>query len=122
LNSQYTQYEDDERTRLSNVANFADDFHLFAQQYSLVDADSQNTLLSVQMQNQLMPTDVTIAATNDDDTSGTVSLTTVPFTITVYTLSLDPGQTVTMFSSATGNQRLAYLQFTDTVWAKWFGS
>jgi hypothetical protein len=66
------------------------------------------------IQNPPVPTQVTIA-TDSDGTSGTVTLSTVPFTITVYSLLLDPGQTVTISSSAQGNQRLAYRQWSDTV-------
>jgi hypothetical protein len=115
LATQESQYEDQERTRLSNVANFADDFYLFAQQYSLetiIDTDGQTIPISIPP----VPAQATIAATGDDDTSGTISLSTVPFTITVYAVSLDPGQTVTISSSAQGNQRVAYRQYSDTVW------
>lgn len=113
LSTTEDQFEDQERTRLSNLANFADDFHLFAQQYSLesiVDTGGQ----TIPIPNPAIPSPVAISLISD--TSGIASLSTIPFTITVYTVSMDGGQTVTISSSAQGNQRVDYRQSSEVVW------
>jgi hypothetical protein len=71
----------------------------------------------IDINNPPIPTPVTLTLDNDEGTSGTVGLSVVPFTITVFSLSLDPGQIVMISADVSSDQRVTYRLQTDTVWS-----
>jgi hypothetical protein len=113
---QYASDPQDERTRLSNVDDFADDFHLFAKQFTLGQIyDTDGQLMPIT--NPVVPAPVVLTPTDDEDTMATVSLSLVPFTIGQFSFPLDAGQTVAIYySTELSNVRISYAQQDDTVW------
>ncbi|KAF7548824.1 hypothetical protein G7Z17_g6818 [Cylindrodendrum hubeiense] len=106
----------DEKNRLSQLSGFADEFFLFAKQFSLQSIrDTSNVLIPGLPAITPVPTSVSF---NTAGTIGTASLRTVPFTISVFKLSLKPGQTAVIYSSAKGNQRLAYRRPSEKEWSE----
>ncbi|KAL5313122.1 hypothetical protein ACEPPN_019549 [Leptodophora sp. 'Broadleaf-Isolate-01'] len=101
ISQAYSDSLPEERSRLA-YASFADDFHLFAKQYSLGKiADSGGGYIPV----GAVPT--TGAAFNDD----TATLTFGTFTMEIFSLDLDPGQTVTIYyTTKLPNVRVSYQQ------------
>jgi len=104
-----------ERTRLSTDANFADDFHLFAQQFTLGTIyDTDRELMNIA--NPVLPDIASLVTTSDTD--GTISLIVDTFTISEFQFTLGPAQTVTITydAAAKANVRVSYKQEGDTVW------
>lgn len=114
----WTTTTDEERARLSSLPRVTDDFYVFAQKftlpfpYSIKDTDgSPIPNLAV-----ISPEPKELSASGITPSSLTVSLDVNPFTIGVFQVSLDPGQTVSMFASADFKQRVAYRQADEETW------
>ncbi|KAF4467263.1 hypothetical protein FALBO_5875 [Fusarium albosuccineum] len=106
----------EERARLSDLANFADDFYLFAKQISLKSIeDTSKVLVNPELLKTIKPIQVPVSM-NAAGTLGTASLHTTPFTINVFEISLKPGQSVFVYSSANDNQRVAYRRPGEHAW------
>ncbi|KAF4455284.1 hypothetical protein F53441_2359 [Fusarium austroafricanum] len=97
-----------ERERLSTIAEFTDDFFLFAKKFAIQEIrDTDGQYIPIQ---EIKPTAATIKL-DKAGTTGTTTLTTTPFTISVFKVEVDSGRTASIYSSANEkNQRLAYRQ------------
>ncbi|KAH7123480.1 hypothetical protein B0J13DRAFT_154773 [Dactylonectria estremocensis] len=103
-----------ERSRLSKLAGFPDDFFLFAKQYSTGRIEDT---MHIYIPGLPKPETTTVKVTfNKAGTVGTATLKTMPFTIRVFKMSLQSGQTAEIFSDADSSQRLAYRRATDKNW------
>ncbi|KAH6876358.1 hypothetical protein B0T10DRAFT_532704 [Thelonectria olida] len=104
----------EERTRLSHLTDFGDDFFIFAQKLAREHIrDTSGSL--VKGLPKINPEAVPISFDKAGTTS-TATLRTVPFTVTVFKLSFKAGQTVIFYSSANDDQRVAYREPDDDVW------
>jgi hypothetical protein len=114
LTTQETESMGAERARLSSPPGFTDKFWAFARQYSFGSVrDTSGAWVPIYNLPPTNPIEISWDATGK---SGSVKLATVPFTITVYEVTLEGGQTLSVYSSATGNQRVGYRRYTDPVW------
>jgi hypothetical protein len=107
---------DAERARLSNLPDFTKKFYNFAKQYSFgygTIKDTSGEFVPIVTVPTANPTQISWDASGK---SGNVKLTTRPFSITEYEVTLEGGQTVSVYSSAKGNQHVAYRTYSDLVW------
>lgn len=105
-----------ERGRLSGLANFVEVFYTFAQEFALKSVKDSSGVMILTLP-EMPPKSVSIkmgsgAASN----TGTATLTTVPFTISVFKITVRNGQTVRIYSSADHYQRIAYRKPGDKHW------
>ncbi|CAM1501340.1 Fc.00g105020.m01.CDS01 [Cosmosporella sp. VM-42] len=107
---------DEERARLASMAGFADDFFLFARDFSFNRImDTGGGIVPIQHPPERRNV---IWSVNEDETEGTTILETTTFTISQFTTEFDPGQNIKLYSSAKGNQRIAYRLQSDTYWSE----
>ncbi|KAH7131306.1 hypothetical protein EDB81DRAFT_888578 [Dactylonectria macrodidyma] len=109
-----TTFDEGERARLSRLAKFADDFFLFAKEYSTGRIEDTGHLYIPDLPKA--ETSTVKVTFNKAGTVGTTILKTVPFTIRVFKMSLQSGQTAEIFSNADTTQRLAYRRAADKTW------
>ncbi|KAH7142952.1 hypothetical protein B0J13DRAFT_503360 [Dactylonectria estremocensis] len=103
-----------EKRRLSKLGGFSDEFSTFAQQFSLqAIKDTSGEIITDLEPTKQVPAKI---SWNKVSTTGTAWLKTVPFTITVFKLSVKPGQTLQLYSSAKGDQRVAYRRPGEKEW------
>jgi hypothetical protein len=103
----------EERNRLSGLADFTDDFFYFAKEFALGKIqDTSNTPIPIQEMSPV-PASLTLDKTG---ATGTVMLTSTPFTISVFKVTVNAGQTARIYSSANDHQRLAYRRSSDKAW------
>jgi hypothetical protein len=106
----------EERARLSQLAGFTDEFYEFSKQFSLKTIqDTSGTLIPGLIDITPIPAPV---STNGDGTIITATIKTIPFTMSVYQLDIDAGQTLAIYSNAKEYQRLAYRQAGDLTWSE----
>ena len=97
-----------ERSRLSTLSGFTDDFWTFAQQFSLKSI--------IDTSGVTIPGLATVSVGKITISSGAALLKTTPFTIKTFQLSLSPGQTVKLSASTNDAQRVAYRLSSDNEW------
>lgn len=109
-----------ERTRLSGLPDFVDDFHLFAKQFSLGKVMDSDGINYVPIDNPVQPHAVTLTSgvPLTDSIVGVTTLSAPPFTVQVFAFSVGGGQTVTIsYSSNTlSNVLISYKLDGDTAW------
>ncbi|KAH6896914.1 hypothetical protein B0T10DRAFT_583583 [Thelonectria olida] len=109
-----TYSADEERSRLASLPGFADDFFFFMLQYSFNRIlDTNGAIVPIA---KIPEYPFVYWTTNEDATEGTAVLETTPFTMSGFTLQLDAGQNVKIYSNAKGNQRLAWRSERETTW------
>jgi hypothetical protein len=103
-------------TRLSQITGFTDDFYTFAKQFSLKQIlDTSGTYIPGLVDIPPVPATLSITA---GGLTGTTTLKTTPFTISVFSIDLAAGQTAALYSNGNDHQRVAYRQSTDTYWSE----
>lgn len=104
-----------ERNRLSGLTDFIDDFYTFSKQLSLRHIRDTSGVL-IEGLPKFDPEPATLRFSKEE-TVGTTILKVVPFAVTVFKLSVKPGQTISLSSAAQeGWQRLAYRTLDDDTW------
>ncbi|RSM11088.1 hypothetical protein CDV31_006987 [Fusarium ambrosium] len=97
-----------ERQRLSELGNFVETFFTFAQEFALQSIEDTSGVMIPTIP-EIPPKPVSIKmSTGAASTTGTATLTTTPFTISVFKITVKTGQTVNIYSSANSYQRVAY--------------
>ncbi|KAJ3460962.1 hypothetical protein MRS44_011829 [Fusarium solani] len=97
-----------ERQRLSELGNFVEIFFTFAQEFALQSIEDTSGVMIPTIP-EIPPKSVSIKmGTGAASTTGTATLTTTPFTISVFKITVKTGQTVSIFASANSYQRVAY--------------
>jgi hypothetical protein len=99
-----------ERRRLSTLAGFTGDFFIFARKYSL-QSIIDTSGLPIPNLAAIGPQQVAISNRHAD-------LSTTPFTIQTFELSLESGYTYKMSAAANPNQRVAYRLPTAEHWSE----
>ncbi|KAF4960428.1 hypothetical protein FSARC_10488 [Fusarium sarcochroum] len=105
----------EERTRLSGLDGFTDEFFSFAKQFSMQNIqDTNGSPIPIQ---EIPPVAAAIKL-DAKGTTGTATLTGTPFTLSVFKINVEAGQTARIFSDANDHQRMAYresdvLEWTD---------
>jgi hypothetical protein len=102
-----------ERNRLSGLEDFTDEFFYFARGFALGKIQDTNGA-SIPIQ-EIPPLSASINL-DKAGTTGTVMLTSTPFTISVFKVTVKSGQSARIYSSANEHQRLAYRRLDDKVW------
>ncbi|KAM5358263.1 hypothetical protein ACJZ2D_015452 [Fusarium nematophilum] len=93
---------------------FADHFYLFAEDFvSRNIRDTNGTIIPLENSAVRWPVRWTL---NDEESEGSIVLSTVPFTINQFTTMLEPAQIVKLYSSAEGKQRVAWRLQSDKHW------
>ncbi|KPM42522.1 hypothetical protein AK830_g4049 [Neonectria ditissima] len=116
LSSQPGSHGVEERGRLSGLTGIADEFFTFAQDFSLQSIEDTSGVLIPTIP-EITPVHASIKL-DAAGTTGTATLKTAPFTISVYKISVKAGQTAKISSSANHHQRLAYRKPEDKDWTK----
>ncbi|RSL93639.1 hypothetical protein CEP52_013109 [Fusarium oligoseptatum] len=94
-----------ERQRLSELGNFVETFFTFAQEFALQSIEDTSGVMIPTIP-EIPPKPVSIKmSTGAASTTGTATLTTTPFTISVFKITVKTGQTVNIYSSANSYQR-----------------
>ncbi|KAF5967824.1 hypothetical protein FCOIX_11699 [Fusarium coicis] len=102
-----------ERTRLSHLSAFTDEFFIFAKGFALQQIkDTNGDLIPIA---RINPVSASIKL-DKAGTAGTATLTSTPFTISVFKIAIDPGRTAKIYSSADDNQKLAYRKSGPKSW------
>ncbi|PNP61026.1 hypothetical protein FNYG_14259 [Fusarium nygamai] len=102
-----------ERTRLSHLSGFTDEFFTFAKDFALQQIkDTNGDLIPIA---KINPVSASIEF-DKAGTTGTATLTSTPFTISVFKIAIDPGRTAKIYSSADDNQKLAYRKSDAKSW------
>ncbi|CZR46749.1 uncharacterized protein FPRO_12200 [Fusarium proliferatum ET1] len=103
----------EERARLSRLSGFTDEFFTFAKAFALQQIkDTNGGLIPIDKMNP-------ISASIQFDkagTTGTATLTSTSFTISVFKITIDPGRMAKIYSSAHANQKLAYRKSDARSW------
>ncbi|KAF5599184.1 hypothetical protein FPCIR_2580 [Fusarium pseudocircinatum] len=103
-----------DRTRLSHLSGFTDEFFIFAKNFALQQTkDTNGDLIPIA---KINPVSASIKF-DKAGTTGTATLTSTPFTISVFKIAIDPGRTAKIYSSADDNQKLAYRKSDAKSWA-----
>ncbi|KAK7398690.1 hypothetical protein QQX98_011932 [Neonectria punicea] len=106
----------EERKRLSGLNGFVDDFFTFAQEFSLQSIeDTSGVLIPTIPDITPVPASIKLDAAG---TTGTATLKTTPFTISVFKITVKAGQTARIYSSANRHQRLAYRKPEAKTWTE----
>ncbi|KAF5545965.1 hypothetical protein FNAPI_8987 [Fusarium napiforme] len=102
-----------ERTRLSHLSSFTREFFIFAKAFALQQIkDTNGDLIPIAKINA-------VSASIQFDkagTTGTATLTSTPFTISVFKIAINRGRTAKIYSSADDNQKLAYRKSDAKSW------
>lgn len=94
----------EERTRLSQLSGFTDEFFTFAKDFSLQQIkDTNGDVIPI---DKINPVSASIQF-DKAGTTGTATLTSTPFTVSVFKITIDPGRTAKIYSSANANQKVA---------------
>ncbi|RBR04160.1 hypothetical protein FVER53590_13886 [Fusarium verticillioides] len=102
-----------ERTRLSHLSGFTDELFIFAKGFALQQIkDTNGDLIPI---DKINPVSASIKF-DKAGTTGTATLTSTPFTISVFKIAIDPGRTSKIYSSADDNQKLAYRKSDAKSW------
>jgi hypothetical protein len=102
-----------ERRRLSGLPHFTDYFFHFAKEFALERIqDTNKAFIPIK---KIPPQPASIQP-DPAGTTGTVTLTSTPFTISVFEVTVDAGQAARIYSSANAHQRLAYRRPDDKAW------
>ncbi|KAJ3543164.1 hypothetical protein NM208_g3722 [Fusarium decemcellulare] len=107
--------EDSERGRLAGYSTFADDFFLFAKDFTFNRITDTGGGV-VPIQNFPEKRNV-IWSVNEDETEGTAVIEAATFTIAQFTMAFEPGQNIKLYSSAKGNQRVAWRLQSQVYWS-----
>ncbi|KAH7151144.1 hypothetical protein DER46DRAFT_689906 [Fusarium sp. MPI-SDFR-AT-0072] len=103
----------EERARLSALSGFIDEFFTFAKAFTLQQIkDTNGDLIPI---DKINPVSASIKF-DKAGTTGTATLTSTPFTISVFKITIDPGRTAKIYSSANDNQQLAYRKSDAKLW------
>ncbi|KAM5346030.1 hypothetical protein ACJ41O_009035 [Fusarium nematophilum] len=98
----------DERERLSELGNFVEVFFTFAQQFALQSIEDTSGVMIPTIP-EIPPVPVPVKmGTGAASNTGTATLKTVPFTVSVFKITVKTGQTVSIYSNANSYQRVAY--------------
>ncbi|CAM1504992.1 Fc.00g106290.m01.CDS01 [Cosmosporella sp. VM-42] len=116
LKTDQTSSNAEERSRLSKLADFTDDFYKFAEQFSLMSIRDTSGVI-IPLLTQITPVPVKVLL-NAAGTTGTASLQTIPFSITFFKIWLKAGSEATVYASAAENQRVAYRKPGEHTWTK----
>ncbi|KAF5596083.1 uncharacterized protein FSUBG_8993 [Fusarium subglutinans] len=93
-----------ERTRLSHLSGFTEEFFEFAKDFTLQQIkDANGDIIPI---DKIDPVSASIKF-DKAGTTGTATLTSTPFTISIFKITIDPGRTAKIYSSANFNQKLA---------------
>jgi hypothetical protein len=103
----------EERNRLSGLADFTDEFFHFARKFALGKIQDTNKAYIPIKDISPLPASIKV---DKAGTTGTVMLTTTPFTISVFKVTVNAGQTARIYSSANDHQQLAYRRPDDKDW------
>ena len=108
-----------ERKRLANFPSMVDDFHLFGQQFALKQVWDSDGYEKVPEDNDVIKVPLPLSSGSPlvDSTVATAFPSAAPFTVSVFTITIDGGQTVTLeYATALTNVRMAYKLPDATVW------
>jgi hypothetical protein len=120
IQNQISQLADQgaKRMRLCGVTGFANNFHLFTQQFSLGKARNSSWTDLVPIDNPVMlhPVTLTSGIPLADSTVGITTVYGSSFTVRVFTFSVNRGQTDTIsYFSSLPNVLMSYMQDGDTL-------
>jgi hypothetical protein len=102
-----------ERTRLSHLSGFTDEFFIFEKGFALQQIkDTNGDLIPIA---RIDPVSASIKL-DKAGTAGTATVTSTPFTISVFKIAIDPGRTAKIYSSADDDQKLAYRKSDAKPW------
>ncbi|KAF5682128.1 hypothetical protein FCIRC_5174 [Fusarium circinatum] len=102
-----------ERTRLSHLSGFTEEFFKFAKDFALQQIkDANGDIIPI---DKIDPVSASIKF-DEAGTTGTATLTSTPFTISIFKITIDPGRTAKIYSSANSNQKLAYRKSDAKSW------
>ncbi|KAF5597412.1 hypothetical protein FPANT_4100 [Fusarium pseudoanthophilum] len=94
-------------------SGFTDEFFTFAKDFALQQIkDTDGDLIPIA---KINPVSASIKF-DKAGTTGTATLTSTPFTISVFKVAIDPGRTAKIYSSADDNQKLAYRKSDAKSW------
>ncbi|KAH6889417.1 hypothetical protein B0T10DRAFT_52100 [Thelonectria olida] len=109
-----------ERSRLSGLSTFGDDWHNFGRQYSTNSIRDSNGEYVPGFPQVIDP--VALTPGGDDDTA-TIHLSATTFTVNQYTFDLDSGQTASItYSSGSSNVKVSYMLQGGDAWIDMPGS